>query len=206
MNRFHIVVDGEFINKSIIKYCVNTSLAYVTRAKNNTIFYDGYFKFNAKWLKDYLFYCCLDDFKRSSELDNWCKKHKGRPNYKYWTKIFGSNFGSVRVVAVILADKELTKSNYRHNIVILFCTNTSLNSIRIIKIYKGQRWQIEVFHRSLKQDFDIVTGYIGTRFIGLRNHYSLRCLSHLYLSKYISLKKSWKGKIGKTKWRFAFLM
>ncbi len=205
MNRIRLCVDREFLTKYIKNYCSAKGVSFITRAKSNTVFYDADFKFNSRFLKEYLYHICLDDFKQSVQLDSWSKKHN-RPYYDYWTRIFGSNFGNVRVVAVKTRGKYLDNKNYKRNIHILISFCTELNAVQIIETYKGQRWQVEVFHKSYKNDLECVTSYVGKSFIGLMNHYILRAIGHLYLSKYRLDKTSWKYTIGKAKRYFSMLM
>lgn len=204
MDRFRFTADREFLTKEIVGYCKEENLRFVTRAKGNTVFYDSDFKFNARWLKRILYKYFQDDFKTSSQLDSWSHRHK-KPKYEYWSGIYDSNFGKVKVVAVKVKDRKLTDSNYGKGLHILISFDPSMTAVQIIQTYKGQRWQIEVFHRSYKRDIEVVTSYIGLSFIGLRNHYILRSISYLYLAKIKCDKASWKNTIGQIKRQFSKL-
>ncbi len=202
MNRIRFSADREFLTKEVVNFCKDENLSFITRAKNNTVFIDGDFKFNTRWLKGFLFHICFEDFRMSTQLNSWSDKHK-KPRYKYWSKVFQSNYGAVKVVAVIESEKEITLKNFNRAIQILLCFNINMTAIQIIECYRGQRWQVEVFHKSWKRDIEVVKSYIGLSFIGLKNHYIFRALSYLYLAKYRYDKGSWKGTIGQNKKKFA---
>ena len=209
LNRIGFSGDREFLAHIIFDYFSEydqSRIKCVTGAKSNTVFYsnDG-FKYNGDYLKNYLFHHYLSVFKYSTRLDGWCIKHN-KPRYKYWTAIRRSNFGIVRIVVFIEADKELTENNYKNNMHILINFGANMNAIQMIETYRGHRWQIEVFHKDWKQVIEIVKSYTGLSFVGLSNHYILRTLSYLYLAKYIANKKSWKGTIGQNKRKFVMLM
>ena len=55
MNRIRFSADREFLANYITDYCIENKVRFVTRAKSNTVFYDGDFKFNYKISLSYLF-------------------------------------------------------------------------------------------------------------------------------------------------------
>jgi hypothetical protein len=178
---------------------------YLLRKKNTVIYNKHGCKSNVDELKQKLFENHIDDFKYSSQFDDWTKKHN-KPRYKYITMIRKTNFGIVRIVAFVDSDVELTEKNYKKHIHILINPNANMTAIQMIKTYRGHRWHIEVFHKDLKQNIEIVKSYRGLSFIGLKNHYILRVISYLILVRYKSLKHSWKQSIGKMKRTVAMRM
>lgn len=209
LNRIRFSADREFLNHKILdifkEYGIK-DIKCVLAGKLNTVIYNKYdIKSNVRELKSKLYKEKLDDFKYSVQLDNWCSKHN-RPRYKYYTFIRKSNFGSVRIVAFYDDSIELTDTNYNDNLHILLNPGANMTGIQMIVTCRGHRWHIEVYHKDLKQNIEIVSSYRGLSFIGLRNHYILRILSYLVLVRSLSLKGSWKRTIGKTKRSIVMLM
>lgn len=199
LNRVRFSADREFLNEKILSLFYNKDfevIKCVIPAKKNTVYYNkNGIKSNMEELKEKLFYERLDDFKYSTQLDTWASNHD-RPRYKYYTLIRFTNFGKVRIVAFFDSSKRLTEDNFHKHIIILINPNANMTAIQMIKTLRGHRWHIEVFHKDLKQNLEIVKSYRGLDFIGLRNHYILRVYSYLVLSYYIHLKSSWKKTIG----------
>lgn len=201
LNRIRFSADREFLNHKILDifYGKFKEVKCVMAAKINTVIYNKHgCKSNVSELKTKLFYNHLDDFKYSSQFDTWTERHKRR-RCKYFTLKRKTNFGFVRILAVVNADVELTEENYKDHIKIFINPNANMTSTQMVATYRGHRWYIEVFHKDLKQNIEIVKSYRGLSFIGLRNHYILRVLSYLVLVLYKNLKKTWKNTIGKTK-------
>lgn len=159
--------DSWYCNPKIISALPKGTL-WVSRLKKN------------RTVKIGNFWCSLEELKRRVKPHDF-KRVKVKKKY-YWacsTSVVVKGLGILTVVLV----KPLKYSQY----IEFFVSNMDKDAETILRHY-GERWEIEVFFRTLKQSLGL-GGYQMRKYKGNRRHWSLVLLSYAILSV---LQKCWK--------------